>query len=320
MTVDPVLAPPPFDGLPGEPGECPSAWTLFGEGDRVGLMNLQTPGRIAAAATLVRSGRMFSLNAPIDAIDPPMHGRELHHHVLMCEGGGVSFDDYLNNFYPQAASQWDALSHMAWRTGTFFGGASAEDVQAGRGATIDAWAQRGIAGRGVVLDLEAVLGGAGVGFDPQETVAITVAQLEEARERAGVRWKPGDVMLLHTGYLEWYLRQDASVRAELAAADPPRSVGLAHGLDMVRYLWDAHVSAIAADNPALEAWPPADGDFGSLHRCLIGRLGMAIGELLVLDELTAACRAESRYEVFFTAAPLNVRGGVGSTANALAFM
>jgi sugar/nucleoside kinase (ribokinase family)/kynurenine formamidase len=314
-----VRDPPSFDELPGEPGECPSAWTTFGEADRLGLINLQTSARIAAAAALVRSGRMFSLNAPIDAIDPPMHGRQQHRHTLMCEEGGVSFDDYLDNFYPQAASQWDALSHMAWRAGTFFGGATAEDVQARRGATIDAWAERGIAGRGVLLDLDAVLGGAGVGFDPAATVAITVEQLEAARERAGVSWRPGDIMLLHTGFLEWYLSQDPTVRAAVAI-EPFPSVGLAHGEEMVRYLWDSHVSAIAADNPAVEAWPPAAGAFGSLHRCLIGRFGMALGELLVLSELAAACRAQSRYDVFFTAAPLNVPGGVGSTANALAFM
>jgi sugar/nucleoside kinase (ribokinase family)/kynurenine formamidase len=317
--ADATLEPPSFDELPGERDECPSAWTLFGEGDRLGLINLQTPARTAAAAGLVRSGRMFSLNAPIDAINPPMHGRQQPRHTLMCEEDGVSFDDYLDNFYPQAASQWDALSHMAWRTGTFFGGASAEDVQAGRGATIDAWAQRGLAGRGVLLDLDAVLGGAGVGFDPAATVAITVEHLEAARERAGITWRPGDVMLLHTGFLEWYLNQESAVRTAVAI-EPFPSVGLAHGEEMVRYLWDSHVSAIAADNPAVEAWPPAEGAFGSLHRCLIGRFGMALGELLVLAKLAAACRAQSRYEVFFTAAPLNVPGGVGSTANALAFM
>jgi kynurenine formamidase len=149
--------------------------------------------------------------------------------------------------------------------------------------------------------------------------AITVAELDAARERAGVQWQPGDIMLLHTGYLAWYLRQDTTVRAQIAASEPC-CVGLEHGEEMVRYLWDAHVTAIACDNPAMEVWPPAHGEFGSLHRCVIGRFGLAIGEFLVLDELAAACRAEGRYEVFFTAAPLNVPGGVGSTANALAFL
>lgn len=317
--LDPVRTPPRYDELPADPDECPSAWTLFGENDDVGLFHLQTPERIAAAATLVRSGKMFSLNAPIDAIAPPMYGRGAVLHVLH-EDPGVGFDDHLDGFYPQVSSQWDALSHAAWRPDVFFGGASADDVCRGNAATIEAWAERGIAGRGVLLDLDRVLGGAGDGFDPASTRPITVDELETARELAGVTWRPGDVLLLHTGYLDWYLRQDAVTRAALARADPHRSVGLAHGEEMVRYIWDAHVSAIATDNPALEAWPVAPGPFGSLHRCLLGRLGVAIGELFALGALAAQCRAEGRYEVFFTAAPLNVPGGVGSTANALAFL
>lgn len=315
---DPVRSPPSYDAV-RTPGQCPSTWGLFGDGDELGLLNLQTPARIAAAARLVRSGRMFGLNAPIDAIDPPMYERGAARHTLILENDGEAFDDKLDNFYPQAASQWDALSHMAYRPGVFYGGRSTEDVQRHRAATIEAWAQRGIAGRGVLIDIEAQLGGAGEGFDPASSRPVTVEELDAARERAGVQWQPGDIMLLHTGYLAWYLRQDASVRAQIAATEP-RAVGLAHGEEMVRYLWDAHVTAIACDNPAMEVWPPADGEFGSLHRCVIGRFGLAIGEFLVLGELAAACRAEGRYEVFFTAAPLNVPGGVGSTANALAFL
>ncbi|HEY3776051.1 MAG TPA: PfkB family carbohydrate kinase [Solirubrobacteraceae bacterium] len=316
---DSVQAPPSYDALRTTPGECPSAWSLFGKGDRVGLLNLQTPARIAAAARLVSSGEMYSLNAPIDAIDPPMYERGAPRLELLVEDDGAAIDDHLDNFYPQGSSQWDSLAHFAYRRGVFFGGAGVADVRAGRAATIDAWAERGIAGRGVLLDIEELLGGAGSGFDPASTRPITVAELDAARERAGARWQPGDVMLLHTGYLEWYLRQDDDVRAEIASAEPC-AVGLAHGEEMVRYLWDAHVSAIASDNPALEAWPPGDGEFDCLHRCLIGRFGLAIGEFLALGELARACRARGRYEVFFTAAPLNIPGGVGSTANALAFL
>jgi kynurenine formamidase len=92
---------------------------------------------------------------------------------------------------------------------------------------------------------------------------------------------------------------------------------------MARYLWDAHVAAVVADNPSVEVWPYDASDaafpFGFLHRVLIGQFGMALGELWWLDDLALACRRDGRYEVFLTAAPLNVPGGVGSPANALAF-
>ena len=47
-------------------------------------------------------------------------------------------------------------------------------------------------------------------------------------------------------------------------------------------------------------------------------LGMPIGELWWLDGLAEDCAADGVYEFFFTSAPLNVPGGVGSPPNALA--
>jgi hypothetical protein len=58
--------------------------------------------------------------------------------------------------------------------------------------------------------------------------------------------------------------------------------------------------------------------FGFLHRMLIGQFGLAVGELWWLDDLARACRGDGRFEVFLTAAPTNVTGGIGSSANALA--
>jgi hypothetical protein len=88
---------------------------------------------------------------------------------------------------------------------------------------------------------------------------------------------------------------------------------------MAAYLWNLHVAAVAADNSALEAWPPASREAdGFMHMTLIPLLGMPIGKLWWLDDLAVDCAADRRYEFFFTSAPLNVPGGVGSPPNALA--
>jgi hypothetical protein len=55
-----------------------------------------------------------------------------------------------------------------------------------------------------------------------------------------------------------------------------------------------------------------------MHFRLIPLLGMPIGELWWLDDLAADCAEDGVYEFFFTSAPLNVPGGVGSPPNALA--
>lgn len=57
---------------------------------------------------------------------------------------------------------------------------------------------------------------------------------------------------------------------------------------------------------------------GMLHRPLIALLGLLLGECWKLDELAAACAADGRYEFLLTAKPLNLIGGVGSPANAMA--
>ena len=50
----------------------------------------------------------------------------------------------------------------------------------------------------------------------------------------------------------------------------------------------------------------------------IGQFGMALGELWWTEELAADCADDGVYEVFLASAPLHARGGIGSSANALA--
>jgi len=305
---------PRYDDLPAAPGGARSAWGLFGAEDDSGLMNLQTPERVAAAAQEVRTGEVFPLGAPIDLVDPPMFRRGAPRHTVMAVSAS-GFDDVIDDFYPQASSQWDALAHVGFDDGVFYNGATPEDIRERGRNTIGHWARRGIAGRAVLLDVAAVIGD----VDPGTSRAITADELEAARERAGVTYRPGDVLLLHTGYLAWYAGQDAAARKAIAHGEL-RTIGIAHGEEMARYLWDSHVSAIAADNPAAEVWPPdhAAWPFGYLHRMLIGQFGMAIGELWWLHDLAMSCRADGRYTAFLTSAPLYVRGGVGSPPGALA--
>ena len=71
--------------------------------------------------------------------------------------------------------------------------------------------------------------------------------------------------------------------------------------------------------PSLESWPPPNflDPEGFLHHFLLGRFGIAIGELFVLDALADDCANDGVYEGFFTSAPLNVPGGTGTPPNAL---
>ena len=229
-------------------------------------------------------------------------------------------DDELDSFNPQSSSQWDSLGHVPYATDAFYNGATKDDVMnRGRG-TIDHWARRGIAGRGVLLDVEQVLGD---GFDPGAAVALSVADLERCRAAAGVEWRPGDILVLHTGFGRWYLAQDQAAREKAADERTLTAAGVEHTEDMARYLWDSHVSAVVSDSPSVEVWPPdwsrESRPFGFLHRMLIGSFGMGLGELWWTADLADDCRQDGRHTMFISSAPLNVAGGISSPPNALAF-
>lgn len=314
---------PKYSELPEGPGGVRSGWHVFGANDQIGRLNLQTTETTLSAAKLIVTGEIFSLNLNLSVIDPPLFGRGAPVHTVIQEVDAIAFDDKLDNYYPQLSSQWDSLGHVGAGPNNFYNGATADEVLRGEKNSIDHWAKKGIAGRAVVIDIDELYGGAGAGFSPGEDIRISVSDLEAARIRAKIEWVQGDVLLLHTGYLNWYTEQSPETRSQLSASnDQFSSIGLDRGPEMLAYLWDAGISGIAADNPALEAMPfdlsPDNWPYGFLHFCLIGQLGMAIGELWWLHDLAAACRRDSRYETFLTAAPLNLTGGVGSPANALA--
>jgi len=312
---------PSYRDLPPAGRGGRSAWGLFGIDDNVGLVNLMTPERVAAAAALVRTGRVFPLDVPLGSVAPTLaRSRGTPRHTVVHQPGSVGFDDVYDNFYPQAASQWDSLGHVGYAPDEFYNGATEADILAGTRNTIDHWARHGIAGRAVLLDIPGAMAAVGRDYAPGEATAIGVEELELARLRTGLDFAVGDIILLHTGFGSWYRQQPAAVRERL----PSRlcAPGLAHTEAVAEYLWDSHIAAIASDTFAVEVWPvdpnPAAHPFGFLHHVLIGQFGMALGELWWLQDLADSCAADGVYESFLVSAPMNAPGGIGSPANAVA--
>jgi len=311
---------PNFDELPVATGAPPqSAWWLFGRDDQVGMFNLQTPERIAAAARLVQKGAMFPLNWELELPNPPLYNRGAVRHTIFANPYG--HDDALDNFYPQASSQWDTLSHVGHPQHGFYNGLTNAEVTGKPGTRmgLENWARRGIAGRGVMLDMARYLASKGDPIDCATDRRFTVEELEGCREAQGVEIQAGDVLLIRTGWTDWYMTTDRATRAGLANTANLRAPGILAGEAMARYLWDLHIVAAASDCPALEAWPPRAETGGFLHQYLLALFGIAIGELWDLGRLADDCATDHRYEFFLTSAPLNKLGGVGSPPNAIAF-
>lgn len=310
---------PSYDELPVKAGAPPgSAWGLFGDDDQVGLVNLMTAEKATEAARLVRRGVTFPLNWEFELPFPALYRRGNLRHTIT--GRGFGRDDILDNFYPQASSQWDSLCHVGHPDHGFYNGVQEADItgQPGTKNGIEHWARRGMVTRGVLLDVARHLGRKGTPVDGNQTTRFAASLLEETRQAQGVEIRTGDILLVRSGWMVWYLEASPAERFRISNTAELRTPGIAANDEMKAYLWNLHIAALASDTTAVEAWPPdIEGD-GFLHRTLIGLFGMAIGEIWFLEDLAADCAADGVYEFMFTSAPINVLGGVGSPPNALA--
>ena len=323
MSNDAATTPlPDYSQLPAAPAGGRSAWGLFGAEDSAGLMNLLGPAQAVRAAALVRTGRTFPLDAPLDYLDPPLYERSPLQVTITQNRGGKGLDDTYHGFNPQASSQWDALGHVAYRADEFYNGATLNDVLHGGRNTIEHWAARGVVTRGVLLDLERTAIAEGRPYDPGSSHAFSVADLEAALARTGTTIEQGDVIVLRTGFMKWYRELSGEERTRIADRTQLTACGIEHTEAMAEFLWNTHAVAVVSDSPSLEVWPMDWSDeafpFGCLHQVLIAQFGMGIGELWLLEDLADACAQDGVHEFMLTSAPLHLRGGVGSPANALA--
>ncbi len=324
MTTRPAAL-PRYRELPCVPGNPPkTAWGLFGPDDNIGMFNLQTPEVVVASARLVRKGAVFAMNWELEKPNPPLFGRGRFRHTVFREIPiGHHGDDCLDNFFPQASSQWDGLTHVGDFEHGFWGGVKNELLRENprdrSRLGVDHWARRGIAGRAVVLDVARYRASQGRSLDCGASDPITIEDLEETRRAARVELRPGDAWIIHTGWVAWYEQQSPPKRQQIAVAGMLNAPGLECTEAMAEWIFDRHPAALCSDNPALECWPPPnylDPD-GFLHHWIIGRFGMAIGEMFQTTHLAADCAEDGVYEGFFVSAPLNVAGGTGSPPNAL---
>jgi kynurenine formamidase len=312
---------PSYDQLPVRAGApAGSAWGVFGDQDEVGTINLLTPARVRAAKDSIKSGKVFALNLPIDVPNPPLFTRQAHRHTIKNFGGAMEFvlDDYLDNFYPQASSQWDALCHVMHPELGAYNGIPKNEItgRGGKRLGIDNWARRGIAGRAVLADIARYYDSVGKKINYTKAESIPLEDLEATLARQKSPLRNGDILLIRTGWTKFYYGASDALKEELARDTVVPGI---EGSDRVaKWLWNHHLAAVAADSPALEALPKPEGNAEFLHFHMLAFFGMPIGEMWNFEELAADCANDKQYECFLTSAPLNIPGGVGSPPNALA--
>jgi len=232
--------------------------------------------------------------------------------------GFVDRDDYLDGLWLQGSTQWDGFAHVRHPEHGNYNGVPDEQIHGGPGTRlgIDRWAERGVVGRAVLLDVQGELRRRGEQLDLDTAFEIAPELLDATAAAQGTSVEEGDVLLVHTGWLQHLLVAPADQQA--AMLDPRRQQvpGLQVSDGTLAWLWDHHVAAVAADNVGVEAC--GDGLRFDLHPSLLALLGIPLGEYWWLHDLAADCAADGRHEAMLVSVPLNVRGAVGSPAQAVA--
>ncbi len=207
-------------------------WGRWGDADELGTLNFITADKIAQAASLVKHGKVFPLGVDFGSSGPQGAFQFRHNpiHVMTVDGGDVNtlarygpdwarnpgarelgkyfqdnpfrFNDDMIIMPLQAATQWDALSHVYYDD-QLYNGFPADSVTS-LGAFhcgIDKVDGKGITSRGVLLDL--------VRHRGAETFLelgnpITPGELDDVARSQGVTVGRGDIVLIRTGWWQGF--------------------------------------------------------------------------------------------------------------------
>lgn len=284
-------------------------WGRWGPDDEAGALNLIGPDEVRAAAALVRSGRVVRLGLELGpATVVPPHRKRVERLMSRDGGdyaagarrpGGFQFAEEVWSFAAHSGTHIDALSH-AWYDDHLYNGFPGTGTRTTTGARrCGAEKLRPIVTRGLLLDIAP---GAAL---PANTV-VGQADLRAAAGRAELTLRPGDVVLVRTGWL-------GSTGAD-AAVYNDHEPGI--DVDAARWLAESDVAAVGADNYAVEVQPAPEGEMFPVHQLLLRDCGIPLIENVVLDELAETGVTEFCY----VAAPLPLVGGTAGPVCPLAIL
>lgn len=327
MTQHPeARAYPSFEGLLERKGRLSgTSWGLFPEPDR-GTPSFIAPDTILAARSCIRTGTVFGLDYPADAFDPGMSAKRSAPRHTIYSSHPAHRDDYLDGYFLQGSTQVDGLRHRRADDIGFYNGTSDDRIRVGTpDLGIQEWADKPIVGRGVLVDLDRHRADLGEPIDHAagEPLGLDLIQAAMAAQSASLR--PGDILMLHTGWCEWFLALTPEEKQR--TRDSRRATGISQSEDFVAWAWDHRVALLAADNFAFECLPAISGspflasapnDGGMMHQQLLAKLGMPLGELWRLGPLSRHLKSTGQWDAFVSIKPLYITGGTGSPANATA--
>jgi kynurenine formamidase len=295
-------------------GEQVGNWGRWGPDDERGTLNLLSDETVLRATQVCKTGKVYRLGLPIQREGVPIvpyRGApqrltlQSQTDTLMQSYGaaeGVGANEDVLIMASHSITHMDALCHV-FADRKLYNGFSCESFESYSGAPRCGIEKlNGFAGRAVLLDLPGHLGvdwlapGQPVGSD----------DLEACRSAQGVELRPGDILLVRTGWLDLF--------ATLKPGEEPPYEQPGLNRDSVAFVRDHDVAAVGADNAAIECIPFDDNVFLNVHIELLVKLGIPLLEHLALTSLAK----DSCYESLLCVSPLPVTGAAGSPINPIA--
>lgn len=302
--------------------DSPSNWGKWGEDDEVGSLNYLGAEQVLAAAGLIRTGKVFTLQRLIGDPkgDPVWPGRTPAERTQILDEstwdgddapafpGGLHYADDKINAFLQGSTQYDALGHV-WYGGQLWNGYDARTTIGGLSkASIAPIAEKGVVGRAVLLDMARFRGRDNL--DAAET--YTHEDLLACAEAQGVELRKRDILIIRTNYLKLFF--DLGDKFYEGFCEP----GLVYSPELVQWFADMEIPNLVTDTIANEVtFDPNNGVALVLHNALMRNLGVTLTEIADLEKLAEDCAEDGVYELFYAAAPLKVALGSGSPVNPL---
>ncbi len=284
-----------------------SNWGRWGPYDELGMFNLITPAKRAAAAALVSEGFTVSLASNAQNYESADVPCPVEWQMVRATRTGASDQIAYPCIHGPGTTHLDAFAHV------FFDGKMWNGYDVDGLVTVEEGARRnsimtmknGIVTRGVLYDMPRLKGVPWL----EPGTRITVEDLEAWEEMAGVRVGPGDAFLVRWG--RW-ARQDA-----LGPFDTGRE---AAGLDnnVIPWLKERDVAVAGWETPGYAPQPEGDLPRTALHNFALTILGIQILDRADFQPLANAAAERNRWEFMVTIAPLPIPNGTGSPVNPIA--
>lgn len=281
----------------------PSPW---GAEDQRGAANRITPAKVLEAKNLIKQGMVYQLGRVYEA-GMPMFGTR-HYSLRIPQtfripgsNQATYHDELVSAEIGQVGTQFDGLGHLGIGD-LFYNGNNRADFAQPEGLTKLGIENVGpIVTRGVLIDVAWLKGKAQL----DSSYEITAADLQAALKNQSLEIRPGDVVLVHTGWGSLWMKDNA----RYTQSAPGIGVGAA------QFLADREVTVVGSDNWGVEVSPNPDASLAvPVHQLLLARNGIYLHENLNTEELVR----DSVYEFAYIFAPLRMKGATGSPGNPIA--